>query len=79
MSCLSEYDCCLTPSEHFSAISWREQVTCQCNDGVYFVLDQSALMYFFLSWLFIVTTVRGETFFSKYGQVKIKTLISLPK
>ena len=36
-------DCCLTPNQQFSAISWREQVNCQWNeDEVRFVLDQHA-------------------------------------
>jgi hypothetical protein len=33
-------DCCLTPIQQFSAISWREQVNFQGDDGaVRFVLD----------------------------------------
>jgi hypothetical protein len=36
-------DCCLTPTQQFSAISWQEQVNIQCNDNeVRFVLDQHA-------------------------------------
>jgi hypothetical protein len=31
-------DCCLTPTQQFSALLWREQV----NDEVRFVLDQHA-------------------------------------
>ena len=38
-----EYDCCLTPTQQFSAISWREQVNFQWNDNeVRFALDQHA-------------------------------------
>ena len=32
-------DCCLTPNEYFSAISWREQVTCD-EMMVMYALDQ---------------------------------------
>jgi len=36
-------DCCLMPIQHFSAISWREQVNFQWDDDdVRFVLDQHA-------------------------------------
>ena len=35
--------CCLTPTQQFSAISWREQINFQWNDDeVRFVLDQHA-------------------------------------
>jgi hypothetical protein len=35
--------CCLKPTQHFSAISWREQVNFQWNDDEFrFVLDQHA-------------------------------------
>jgi len=34
-------DCCLTPTQQFASISWREQVNFQLNDDeVRFVLDQ---------------------------------------
>ena len=41
-------DCCLAPSEQFSATdtSWQEQVTIQWDDDVWFVLDQHALLDF---------------------------------
>jgi len=41
-------DCCLTPSKHFSAISWREQVKFESDDDdkVRFVLDQHAQLDF---------------------------------
>ena len=36
-------DCCLAPTQSFSAISWREQINFQWNDDeVRFVLDQHA-------------------------------------
>jgi hypothetical protein len=36
-------DCCLTPTQEFSAISWQEQVNFQWDDDeVRFVLDQHA-------------------------------------
>jgi hypothetical protein len=36
-------DCCLAPTQQFSAISWREQVNLQWNDDdVCFVRDQHA-------------------------------------
>jgi len=39
-------DCCLTPT--FSAISWREQVNFQWDDGeIHFVLDQPAELDFY--------------------------------
>jgi hypothetical protein len=34
-------DCCLTPTQQFSPIPWREQINFQLDDdGVLFVLDQ---------------------------------------
>jgi len=40
--------CCLTPTQQFSAISWREQVHFQCDDDeVRFVLDQHAGLDFY--------------------------------
>jgi hypothetical protein len=40
-------DCCLTPIQQFSAISWREQVNFQWDDDeVRFVLDQHAELVF---------------------------------
>ena len=36
-------DCCLTPTQQFSAISWREQV----NDEIRFDLDQHAELDFY--------------------------------
>jgi hypothetical protein len=39
--------CCLTPTQQFLAISWREQVHCQCDDDeVRFVQDQHTELYF---------------------------------
>jgi hypothetical protein len=36
-------NCCLMPTQQFSAISWWEQVNCQWDDDeVCFVLDQHA-------------------------------------
>ena len=41
-------DCCLTPIQQFSAISWREQVNFQWDDDeVCFVLDQQAELDFY--------------------------------
>jgi hypothetical protein len=41
-------DCCLTPIQQFSAISWREQVNYQWDDDeVRFVLDQHAELDFY--------------------------------
>ena len=40
-------DCCLTPTQQFSDISWREQVNFQWDDDeVRFVLDQHALDFY---------------------------------
>ena len=36
-------DCCLTPTQQFSPIPWREQINFQLDDDeVRFVLDQHA-------------------------------------
>ena len=41
-------DCCLTSTQKFSAISWREQVNFQSNDDeVHFVLDDDWLILIF--------------------------------
>jgi len=41
-------DCCLTPTQHFSAISWREQVNVQWDDDeIGFVLGQHAELDFY--------------------------------
>ena len=41
-------DCCLMPTQQFSAISWQEQVNFQWGDDeVFFVLDQHALLDFY--------------------------------
>jgi hypothetical protein len=41
-------DCCLTPPQQFSTISWREQVNFQWDDDeVRFVLVQHALLIFY--------------------------------
>ena len=41
-------DCCLTPIQNFSAISWQEQVNFQWDDDeVHFVLDQHAELDFY--------------------------------
>ena len=57
---LSEWlsDCCLTLSEHFSAIWWREHVTFRWDDDVCFVQDQSTYGCIFITW----TTVHMWTF-----------------
>jgi hypothetical protein len=39
-------DCCVKPSEQFSGILWREQVTFRL-DNVCFVLDQHAWLDFY--------------------------------
>ena len=44
---LAVSDCCLTPIQQFSAISWREQVNFQWNDEVRFVLDKHAELDFY--------------------------------
>ena len=44
-SCLNKWvsDCCLSPTQQFSAISWQEPVIFQWDDDkVRFVLDQHA-------------------------------------
>ena len=44
-------DCCLTPIQPFSAISWREQVNYQRDDDeVRLVLDQHAAMDVHSAW-----------------------------
>ena len=41
-------DCCLTPTQQFSAIYWREQVNFQWDDDeVRYVLDQHAELDFY--------------------------------
>ena len=40
-------DCCLTPTQQFSAISWREVNFQWDDDEVHFVLDQHAELDFY--------------------------------
>ena len=50
MDCNGGSECCFTPSNIFSAISWREQVIFQWDDGeICFVLDQHIYWIFFYS------------------------------
>ena len=49
MDCNGGSECCFTPSNIFSAISWREQVIFQWDDGeICFVLDQHIYWIFFI-------------------------------
>ena len=43
-------DCCLMPTQQFSAISWQEQVNFQWDDDeVHFILDQHAELDFYIA------------------------------
>jgi hypothetical protein len=43
-------DCCLMPTQQFSAISWQEQVNFQWDDDeVHFILDQHVELDFYIA------------------------------